>query len=211
MRQLRPILVVLLLAATATQRLQGLLLGLTVMAVFEVLGALLRLQGPERPRRRPLWDWLRRLPFPRRRRRSSAGSFPAYERIVADIGWARFSRRDFDVGLRERLLAAASVRLAEGHGVDLAANPEAARRLLGEEAWDLLGPERSASTDRTAPGPDLRTLDRLVGTLERLRPEASPETSTETSPEAGPEAGPASTEPNPATGQVDRPERSTSP
>ncbi|GAA2760666.1 hypothetical protein [Actinopolymorpha rutila] len=202
MRQLRPILVVLLLAATVTQRLQGLLLGLTVLAVSEVVGALLRLQGPERARRRPLWDWLRRLPFPRRRRRTrSEASFLAYERIVADIGWARFSRRDFDVGLRERLLAAASVRLAEGHGVDLTRNPEVARRLLGEEAWDLLGPGQPASTDRTAPGPDLPTLDRLVGTLERLRPEVSAEARGEASTGGR-------TEPNTATGQVDRPERS---
>ncbi|MET9022568.1 hypothetical protein ABZV93_21565 [Actinopolymorpha sp. NPDC004070] len=204
MRQLRPILVVLLLGATLTQRLQGLLLGLTILAVSEVVGALLRLQGPERVRRRPLWDWVRRLPFPRRRRRRSAASFSAYDRIVADIGWARFSRRDFDVGLRERLLAAASVRLADGHGVDLSANPEAARGLLGEEAWELLGPGRPASTDRTAPGPDLPTLDRLVGTLERLRPAASTEANT------GASTGP-STETNPATGQGDRPERSARP
>ncbi|MFD2077667.1 hypothetical protein SAMN05421678_112179 [Actinopolymorpha cephalotaxi] len=205
MRQLRPILIVLLLGATVTQRLQGLLLGLTVLAVAEVIGAVLRLQGPERARRRPVWDWLRRLPFPwRRRRRTSAASFSAYDRIVADIGWARFSRRDFDVGLRERLLAVASVRLADGHGVDLAANPEAARRLLGEEAWDLLGPGRPASTDRTAPGVDLRTLDQLVGTLESLRPEASAESRTEARPEARPEQ-------DPATGQGDRPERSTRP
>jgi hypothetical protein len=191
-RQLRPILVVLLIGATLTQRLQGLLLGLTVLAVSEMVGAVLRLQGPERVHRRPLWDWLRRLPFPGRRRKRSGGSFPAYDRIVADIGWARFSRRDFDVGLRERLLAAASVRLAEGHGVDPDTNPEAARRLLGAQAWDLLGPGRPASTDRTAPGIDPRTLDRLVGTLERLGPQTR-------------------TEHDPATGQADRPERSTRP
>ncbi len=205
MRQLRPILVVLLLGATLTQRLQGLLLGLTVLAVSEVVGAVLRLQGPERARRRPLWDWLLRLPFPgRSRRRRSGGSFPAYDRIVADIGWARFSRRDFDVGLRERLLSAASVRLAEGHGVDLATNPEGARRLLGAQAWDLLGPGRPASSDRSAPGIDLRTLDQLVGTLEHLGPEASTEAGTAASTEAP-------TEQDPATGQGDRPERSARP
>lgn len=175
MSQLRLLLFILLLIATATQRFAGLLLGLTVLAINELVHLLLQLQGPARARRRPLSYWLNRLPPVLRRRRGAVrdGRFPTYDRIAADLGWARFSRRDFDFGLRERLLQAATVRLADGHGIDLTRNPEAARPLLGEETWRLLAPGQRPSTDRTAPGITLAELDRLVTSLERLRSPAS--------------------------------------
>ena len=75
----------------------------------------------------------------------------------------------------EHLLAA---RLAERHGVNLYAEPEAARRLLCRTArdadlWPWIDPEtarpavaqRGASTERGIPR---RTLTRLVDRLERL-------------------------------------------
>lgn len=187
MSQLRLLLFILLLIATATQRFAGLLLGLTVLAINELVHLLLQLQGPARVRRRPLSSWLNRLPPVFRRRRGAVrdARFPTYDRIAADLGWARFSRRDFDFGLRERLLQAATVRLADGHGIDLTRNPEAARPLLGEEAWRLLAPGQLPSTDRTAPGLSLPELDRLVTSLERLR---SPASRTDHTP-AGPESG----------------------
>ncbi|WP_020576218.1 hypothetical protein [Actinopolymorpha alba] len=213
MRQLRLLVALLLILATVTQGLSGLLLGLTVLAVNELAGLLIHLEGPGRSRVRRWSGWLRppawlrrlgrrwgqrlrsagplrsvrrpRLPRWlsrwRRTRRHPAGLFPSYDQVVSDLAWARFSRRDFDVGLRRRLVAAATVRLAEGHGIDLARDPEAARRALGEEAWTVLAPDQPRSNDRGAPGLDVPDIERLVTAIERLSPPA---------PAPGPEGRP---------------------
>ena len=185
MRQLRLILVAVLVIATTAQRFRGMLLGLTIIAVNELVHQLLQLRGPSgrrRPRRwlrwmrRPAWlrlpAWLRPKVWTRR------GDFTSYERIVGEIAWARYSRRDFDLGLRRRLLEAARVRLAEGHGLDLdlEADRETARRLLGDEAWSLLGPGRLPSDDRNAAGIDLRELEHMVTAIERLNSAAGVDT-----------------------------------
>ena len=74
--------------------------------------------------------------------------------------------------LESRLLPilreAAAARLAARHNVDLARRPETARRLLGEDAWELLRPDRPEVADRAASGLPLRRIRELVDTLERL-------------------------------------------
>jgi hypothetical protein len=74
--------------------------------------------------------------------------------------------------LEERLLPilreAAAARLAARHNVVLERRPEAARRLLGDEAWELLRPDRAETPSRTAGGLPLRRLRRLIATLEEL-------------------------------------------
>jgi len=66
------------------------------------------------------------------------------------------------------LREAAAARLAAHHNVELDRRPEAARALLGDEAWQLLRPDRPAPEDRNAPGLPLRRIRGLVDTLERL-------------------------------------------
>jgi hypothetical protein len=63
------------------------------------------------------------------------------------------------------LRAAAAARLASRHGIELERRPEAARALLGEEAWELLRPDRPAPADRHAPGVP---RERVVAVIERL-------------------------------------------
>ena len=74
--------------------------------------------------------------------------------------------------LHQRLLPilreAAAARLSAGHNVDLERRPEAAKALLGEDAWDLLRPDRPEPYDRNAPGISMRRLRDVVSTLERL-------------------------------------------
>jgi hypothetical protein len=192
MRQFRLVLVALLVIAASTQRFRGMLLGLTIIAVNELVYQLLNLQGQrgKRPprrwpqwarllwRRRPRWlrspvwlrrpEWLRWPGWLRPYVWTRSTGFGTYERIVGEISWARYSRRDFDLGLRKRLLEAATVRLAEGHGVDIERDAEAGRRLLGSDVWALLGPGRLPSDNRDAAGVDLREIDHMVTAIERL-------------------------------------------
>jgi hypothetical protein len=66
------------------------------------------------------------------------------------------------------LRESAAARLAAHHNVELERRPDAARALLGDEAWQLLRPDLPPAEDRNAPGLPLRRLRSLVDTLERL-------------------------------------------
>jgi hypothetical protein len=74
--------------------------------------------------------------------------------------------------LHERLLPllreAAAARLSAGHGIDLERRPDAARTLLGDEAWELLRPDRPQPGERTGPGISMQRLREVIGTLEKL-------------------------------------------
>lgn len=63
------------------------------------------------------------------------------------------------------LRAAAAARLASRHGIELDLRPEAAEALLGEEAWELLRPDRPEPEDRFAPGVP---RERVAAVIERV-------------------------------------------
>lgn len=75
--------------------------------------------------------------------------------------WARH-------GLLPRLREAAAARLFMRHGIDLARDPDAAREVLGEDAWDLVQPHRPEPADVAAPGPSSATIEALLDRLESL-------------------------------------------
>ena len=75
---------------------------------------------------------------------------------------------DFHYRLRPRLREIAAARLAARHGVILDAKPEAARRILGDEAWELVRADRPAPEDRLARGVPAGELRSLVEKLEGL-------------------------------------------
>jgi hypothetical protein len=58
--------------------------------------------------------------------------------------------------------------VAAARGVDLARRPEAARRLLGDDAFELLRLDRPEPIDRGGPGAPLARLRECVATLERI-------------------------------------------
>jgi hypothetical protein len=70
--------------------------------------------------------------------------------------------------LRPVLREIAAHRLLRRHGIELDRSPEAAHRLLGDEAWEWLRPERPEPRDRWASGPPLAELRGVVDALERI-------------------------------------------
>jgi hypothetical protein len=109
----------------------------------------------------------RRLPA-RRRRPHTAAAYPAFLKISSDLGWATTSMWHYDHGARPLLTRVMQAALAERHRVDAAADPARARELVGEDVWPFLDPATPTSKDSRAPGPDVRTLSRIVDRLERL-------------------------------------------
>ena len=70
--------------------------------------------------------------------------------------------------LRPRLRVIADDRLAAGHGLSLDRDPEASRRLLGEEAWELLRADRPQPTARSGAGIPAAELERIISEVEGL-------------------------------------------
>ena len=70
--------------------------------------------------------------------------------------------------IRPELREIAAYRLSSRRGIDLDGEPDAARRLLGPEAWELVRPDREPPADRLGPGSSLRELAAAVDALERV-------------------------------------------
>jgi hypothetical protein len=70
--------------------------------------------------------------------------------------------------LRPVLREIAAHRLLRKRGIDLDRRPDAAQRLLGDEAWAWLRADRAEPRDRWAPGPPLAELRAVVDALERI-------------------------------------------
>jgi hypothetical protein len=66
------------------------------------------------------------------------------------------------------LRESAAARLAAVHNIDLQRRPEAARRVLGDDVWELLRPDRPEPDDFDAPGMPLKRLRAVIDTLETL-------------------------------------------
>ncbi|MGE5293172.1 MAG: hypothetical protein ACM3ML_39510 [Micromonosporaceae bacterium] len=97
-----------------------------------------------------------------------AADFPAYRKIAADVGWANVSRRHYDYVVRPLLIRVFTAVLAERHRIDVTAQPEQARRLIGEGLWPLVDPGARRSDDSHAPGVSLAAISRVVDRLEEL-------------------------------------------
>jgi hypothetical protein len=70
--------------------------------------------------------------------------------------------------LRTELRPVAADRLRWSRGVDLDADPAAARAALGEAGWALLARDPRDLPDREAPGLPPAALAELIGNLERI-------------------------------------------
>jgi hypothetical protein len=110
----------------------------------------------------------RRSPFETALHRTGAADErpPQLERVERAVTLGASLAYDFHARLRPLLRDAARARLAVGRGVDLD-SPEG-RAAVGEEAWELLRPDREPPEDRFGLGADRATLARLVDTLESL-------------------------------------------
>ena len=75
----------------------------------------------------------------------------------------------FDVHFRLRpLVRQIAAGLLIERGVDLERRPARAQELLATETWELVRPDRSPPTDRSAPGLPIDAIGRVVDDLERV-------------------------------------------
>jgi hypothetical protein len=108
---------------------------------------------------------LRSRPSPPSKRRQR---LPELDRLEREVALGSAGAFDLHYRLRPVLREVAEHRLLSRRGVTLERDPEAARKLLGEEVWELLRPDRPSPKDRHGRGLDPRSLRRLVDVLERL-------------------------------------------
>jgi hypothetical protein len=89
------------------------------------------------------------------------------DKLAREVELGTQTAFDFHFRLRPTLVEIAHNRLA-ARGISLE-NEDRAKAVLGNEAWELLRPEREAPRERNAPGIGTAELRRLVGVLERIR------------------------------------------
>lgn len=87
------------------------------------------------------------------------------ERELSMAGTAEF---DVHYRLRPALIELAGGLLASRRGIDLARDPERARAVLGDEAWELIRPDRPQPGERVGAGIDEARLGRVISTLEAI-------------------------------------------
>jgi hypothetical protein len=90
------------------------------------------------------------------------------ERTTRDTALGVSRAVDLHVRLRPILREIAAQRLVARRGIDLDAQPDAVRAVIGDDAFQLLRPDRVAPTDRLAPGIGPAELRRLLDDLERI-------------------------------------------
>jgi hypothetical protein len=88
-------------------------------------------------------------------------------RVERDLLLGTENAGHFNARLLPLLRGAAAARLSQ-HGVDLARRPEAAQRLLDDELWTFVRPDRGEPDDLYAAGPSVRVVRRLVDRIEAL-------------------------------------------
>lgn len=90
---------------------------------------------------------------------------PELEWIVAG---STKTAADVHYRLRRRLMVIAAERLEAKHGLILGEDTDAVRRIVGDEAWALLRPDREAPEERHGPGMTIEEIERIVDAVERL-------------------------------------------
>jgi hypothetical protein len=152
-------LVVIVVAAPGrlelAARIYALIVG--VVALVVAIRALRRIDTPEEP--------LRRAGKPADRERRPPPSLIRAEQLAA-LGVA--SSFDLQYRLVPQLRATAADLLESRRRIVLETDPDAARRVLGDEAWELVRPMRPAPEDRISRGLTSAQLSRVVDALERI-------------------------------------------
>lgn len=135
----------------------GLVVSVSAVAVVSVAAALSRVPA---------------APVPRARNRPGPpvenAPFRSYRQAAEALSWAEMSPRHYDLVTRPLLQQVLASRLADHHRVDLATDPEAARRLVGDDVWHWLDPQREVDRSGQPPGLDLATLTKIVERLENV-------------------------------------------
>ena len=100
---------------------------------------------------------------------STPGERPsALTRLEREVSMARSSAFDLHARLRPTLVELATELLSGRRGIDLERDPARARAILGDDAWELVRPDRPDPADRHAPGLADDDLARIVTALEHV-------------------------------------------
>lgn len=102
------------------------------------------------------------------RRPSAPGRPEELVRLEDQVSLAVSLEADLRARLRPLVAEVAAQRLRSRHGLDLERDREAARALLGEEAWALVAPDAPRPPDRFAPGIPPARLARILDAVEAL-------------------------------------------
>jgi len=114
------------------------------------------------PRTRPL------RPRPARRHGSSRRPPPTLGRIERETALGAAGAFDLHFRLLPRIRSIAAGLLSSRRRIALDTEPDAARRLLGPMAWELVRKDRPPPDDRLASGPGVSDLRRVVESLEKI-------------------------------------------
>jgi len=90
------------------------------------------------------------------------------EKIEREVALGAATAFDLHYRLRPELRGIAGELLAARRGIDLETSPAAAQKALGDDAWEIVRPDREPPTVRFGPGIDRRSLEAAVAALERL-------------------------------------------
>lgn len=90
------------------------------------------------------------------------------ELIQQELGSSANRALELHYRLRPRLREITADRLATNHSVAMDEATESTRRLLGDEAWELLRPDREPPRDRLGPGMSVAELERIVTAVEGI-------------------------------------------
>ena len=108
------------------------------------------------------------VPLQARARRPKPLRPPQLEEIERLVSFGTTTAFDADWRLLPLLRDLARGRLRDHHRVELDAEPAAARRLLGEDAWEFLRPGYEPRPDRLGPGITREELDGVIAAVDGL-------------------------------------------
>jgi hypothetical protein len=103
-----------------------------------------------------------------RPRPSRPERLPELEQAEREVALGIATAFDLHYRLRPSLRRIAGELLAARRAIDLDTQPEAARRALGEEAWELVRGDREPPSERYGRGIRLERLEAVVASLEAL-------------------------------------------
>jgi hypothetical protein len=93
---------------------------------------------------------------------------PELARMERNVVLATAKQFDSRQRIRPMLREIAEHRLATNHGIYMDDDPDRAREVLGEEAWDLIHFDQDELDRRRGRGLELDRLERVVESLERV-------------------------------------------
>jgi hypothetical protein len=109
-------------------------------------------------------------PFDRRRRKrlERPARLPELARVEREVALGTGTAFDAYYRLRPVLRDVAEHRLATRRGLVLDSGSDAVREALGEEAWELVRPDRGRPSHQLGPGATLRDVRAAIEALERI-------------------------------------------